>query len=533
MNRINGKKYSLFVVDDEDFDNLDKDLPYMTKEKLKGTLGFANPETGEAYVRKTGVAMIDDATLEHEFDELLANVSPHEVEGIRYKTTSGEGGFWHQLGELFTGRGTEGSVRGGGINDDSTVDPGGSRGRSQSDRPIGGSGPAQAPSSNEPLFRTTPSISSTPNVLGTTPSIVSGNNSLTNRFNESQSKDNVLGSPVTFGGTKSVITGGVNRGLTATPSNDFNVAPLVLGDQSQTPNRSVASRLTANNPNVSVTPPALEGASSDSSLTPAPKVLGQENSASISNSPSPAINSPVNAPAPHIEPAPSFMSTLGKRTGDFLSNPQNLLGLGTSLSSMLVKQPKFEMPSSVDEIRQKLISGGQLTDQGRLAQAELGNILKSTPTELYPTANDEYYNAALRRTRESYAEAEKQLDAAYNNAGMFGSGEHMAEKAKLKEQLARTESGLYSETEQRRFELARTAKYQAVQDALNVDKNTMDDLVGLTGLDVQTAAMAYGAKVADVQAIREALGTIGTESVIRGKPKQVTAQTQSNIMGQG
>ena len=229
-----------------------------------------------------------------------------------------------------------------------------------------------------------------------------------------------------------------------------------------------------------------------------------------------ALGKPVTlgqtAPPGFTEAASTQTPTIFSR----LKQPASILGATSLAASTIPKTPQFQMPSSVGALQEKLLSEGALTDIGKQAQLELGNILKTPAEELYPTANDAYYQAALRRTRENYAEAQKQLDAAYNLAGMYGSGEHLAEKAKLQEELARTESGLAAQTEQRRFELARTAKYQAVQDALGVDRQTMDDLVGLSGLDVQTAAMMYGADVADVQSIREALGTVGAELLVRG-----------------
>ena len=86
----------------------------------------------------------------------------------------------------------------------------------------------------------------------------------------------------------------------------------------------------------------------------------------------------------------------------------------------------------------------------------------------------------------------------------------------MKEQLARTESGVSAEIEQRRFELARTTQYQALQDSLGVDKGMMDDLVGLTGLSAEMAAQVYGAKVSEVIAMRQSLGTLGVEALLRG-----------------
>jgi hypothetical protein len=51
-------------------------------------------ETKTAYIRKTGIAEMDQATLEHEFDELMQETSPHEIDGIRYKKS---GNIFRQL----------------------------------------------------------------------------------------------------------------------------------------------------------------------------------------------------------------------------------------------------------------------------------------------------------------------------------------------------------------------------------------------------------------------------------------------------
>lgn len=200
-----------------------------------------------------------------------------------------------------------------------------------------------------------------------------------------------------------------------------------------------------------------------------------------------------------------------------LITPNNVIGGASLLGSIATPSPQFQMPDSVEELRKKLIEGQGLSPLGQQAQAELGNILRSSPQELYSPANDAYYAETNRVIDEQYGQAKRQLDAAYNNAGMLGSGEYMAELNKLMQAQANAKSAFAQTENQRRFELARTDKYRAIQDSLGVDKNTMDNLVGLTGLDVQTAAMLYGAKVADVQAIRESLGTLGVELISRGQ----------------
>lgn len=76
--------YEIRIVSNEEFDT----LPY---KGAKNALGLADPRTNVAYVRSTGVRELDDNTINHEFDELMMRVSPHEEDGIRYKSGGGLG----------------------------------------------------------------------------------------------------------------------------------------------------------------------------------------------------------------------------------------------------------------------------------------------------------------------------------------------------------------------------------------------------------------------------------------------------------
>ena len=104
------------------------------------------------------------------------------------------------------------------------------------------------------------------------------------------------------------------------------------------------------------------------------------------------------------------------------------------------------------------------------------------------------------------------IDPNYQTRGDFAYAQNL-----LDESYMNTRNSYVAQEEQRRFELARTEKYDTIKTALGVDKNQMDDIVGLTGLDVQTAAMIYGAKVQDITSIREVLGTLGMELILRGQ----------------
>jgi len=70
--------YEIRVVSNEEFDS----LPY---KRAKNSLGLADAKNRIAYVRETGIRDLDENTINHEFDELLMKVSPHEEDGIRYK----------------------------------------------------------------------------------------------------------------------------------------------------------------------------------------------------------------------------------------------------------------------------------------------------------------------------------------------------------------------------------------------------------------------------------------------------------------
>ena len=486
MDAVKGMKptYSIFVLDDDEYLGLHKYIPEVKKEDLEISVGFANPKSREAYIRRTNCKALDDETILHEAEELLAKHSSHaDEENIRWKKgrdiiapiataigsiinpvlgmamAGGYGAYKQAKGEQGLGQTllSTGLAGLGGL-------------ASQAAR--GGQTAMQAAKAGwqagggilgKPLSAIQSAITGTSGAQMAAQRAATG---LGGQFAAKQAAE-FGGTPVTFGGQTSLLTGGA-RGLSAMPTILGNVMPSIG----------------------QVTPGAVQ---------PSPTGIGTMQQ--------------VTQPAPTTPP--TFMGKIG----EIAKQPSTILGGASILGGMATPTPKFEMPPYVSELREKLMAGGSLTPLGEQAKTELETILKSKPTELYPTATDEYYNAALRRTRESYTEAERQLDQAFNLAGMYGSGEHMAEKAKLKEQLARTESGLAAETEQRRFELARTAKYQAIQDSLGVDRDTMDDIAGLTSLSVAQAAMMYGADVQDIQAIREALGTLGIELIMRGIPQ--------------
>jgi len=73
------EEFTIKLLSDEDFDK----LPYAD---AKGSLGMSVMATKTAYIRRTGIKDMDQGTINHEFDELMQQSSPHEINGIRYKS---------------------------------------------------------------------------------------------------------------------------------------------------------------------------------------------------------------------------------------------------------------------------------------------------------------------------------------------------------------------------------------------------------------------------------------------------------------
>ena len=89
------QEYTIKILKNEDFDN----LPY---PRAKEALGMSVMKTKTAYIRETGIKGLDQSTLEHEFDELMAQTSEHEIDGIRYKLPL-LGPLFAALGKLIGG----------------------------------------------------------------------------------------------------------------------------------------------------------------------------------------------------------------------------------------------------------------------------------------------------------------------------------------------------------------------------------------------------------------------------------------------
>ena len=524
--------FTIMKLKNEDYLNLHKQFSNIKKEDLENSLGFADREAGEIFIRKSGNEKVDNEVILHEAEELFKETSPHEKNGIRFGWFKKAFGFSSQpavnvvapilasllLGpagfalaglagagtsaltqKLNTGKinplqvglsGLGGALAGG------AMAPG-----VAASKAVGGGYLGQVASGLQSAVgiqsgaQKTLAAKALPSITSAAPSTISAGlpqNALGQLGN--------VGSQFAPAGNLSI--GGVAPTAGAAASNiGAGINMAALGSKAVTP----SIPLYGGQAPAGTSPLAPAPISSVSPIGPASAGL-------------PGTLPPATAPA---------SKTLIEQAKGLVNVP-NVLGAASIAGSMGGKQPEFQMPSTVEDIRKKLleqtqvdpITGemkqGGLTEVGKQAQLELGNILKSTPQELYAPNKDAYYQAVLRRTRTSYDEAKKNLDAAYNVAGVYGSGEHLAAQDKLAQQLTNAESDLFAQTEQRNFEFAQNQKYNAIKDAMQVDKDVFDDIIGITGIEASVAAQIYGAKVADIISIREALGTLGTELILRG-----------------
>lgn len=517
--------YIVQVLSDKEFDQ----LPY---KRARTSLGCADPEKNMAFVRETGVKELDMATLQHEVDELAAKVSPHEEDGIRYKSggslgrilapvlgglvTVLSGGTLAPLGVAIGSAGSVGTSQYSKAKKPEKYGQPGQIGDILGSALTGGAGAYGAGQLG--LGGVAGGTQAAPGFLSKAAGITKGA---------------LLGTPAAIGGP-ATTSFGVPVGSTFTPPTSGLLGTGgAIGGAGTKASQAAGAKWAAPTITKGFPSPIAPASSFVPSTVPGPQggnILGQTQGKTPTALP--ALTGPPGvspAVAPGIAPVIPGVSPAAKPFSfqDLITGP-NIMGAASLLGGAGLGTPEFKMPDTVEQLRAKIMEGQGLSPLGQQAQSELANILGSQPSQINAPAGDEYYAATNRQIDLQYDNAKASLDAAYNNAGMLNSGEHLGEVRKLEEARANAKSAFVVSENQRRFEYGSSQKYNAIQSALGVDRNVMDDLVGLTGLDVTTAAIIYGANAADITAIREALGTLGSELLLRGQGVQGSQQAKIN-----
>jgi len=212
---------------------------------------------------------------------------------------------------------------------------------------------------------------------------------------------------------------------------------------------------------------------------------------------------------------------------NYLKQPQNLLGVGSMIGSAVPQTPEYEAPSFVGDLTSRMLGGKAVSEIGQRARGELTDVMgrEGVWGEQMP---DEYFTTATRRVDESYDQAEKDLVKRYKHYGAEGSSDFTNDLRELRQDQAREKAALGTELEARWYTQALTRSYDSIKQALNVDDTVMNDLLGLAGMQIQEAAFKYGAEVADVQSLREALGLTGA-ALLQGASNERTSNSMLGV----
>lgn len=500
--------YTVQVLTNKEFDK----LPY---KHIKDALGLADKEKNMAFVRETGVKEWDIATLRHEIDELVAKVSPHEEDGIRYKSFKK---WWRRnierpIEAIFQPKKFAGTGAGRAASIVTPILLGALTGGLGLGAGVGGAGAGTWGAGTGALYG-----GWSASKRGGDPLLGAAMGGLGGWGGARLGTGAVAGGTAADPGFLSKAGGIIKGGLVGTPATAAaGATPGIIGSGGNLLGMGAG---TAGRVGVTgATGTTLKG--SLAATQPTTIQFGGQTSNILGGMRGLTAATPA-AIAPTVSAvSPSFWGGLAKGAGDWLKKPQNILGLGMTGASMLPKAPAFpevDYDAMINELR----SGTGVTALGQQAQAELQRIMSMSPEELYPVGTDSYYTAVLRQTREAYGRAQDALAQRYNmiDPNYQQSGEYQEMSRRLDTELANIESDYAATEEQRRFELARTAKYQAVQDALQVDDAVMREISGLTGLSAQQAATKYAAQLSDIEAIRQALSDVGGRLLTGGFTEQ-------------
>lgn len=561
-------KYIVQVLNDKEFDA----LPY---SKVRESLGCADPEKGLAFVRETGVAAIDIGTLTHEVNHLMEKhhgESP-DLDGIYYKSGSnffsqvfGGGGLGGILGDVaavalapFTGGASLGfmpllSAAGGAIQGGIQGGAGGILGGALKGFGVGGIGSALGGAAAGGLGLLGGAAAGESGLAGAATGLGEGANTFISGI-PGFGSGGVLsgatglggasfGTPAAGAGTSALFSnvgapgaaaanaGAAGAGTTFAPAgggsgllgttNAFNAANAV--DIASAPIAAapggvggVGTGVTGSSPfNLNSSPFAPQ--SSGGLLGGAPTQAGLPSTTAdpaLTGLPS-TIAQQTPQVAPGITTAASSPTASTAASG-FKLNPLTL-GAGLLGASALVPSPQFQMPPEIGQLEQQIASGQAGGPLGQAAQNELQSIISSPPSSLNPPlqANDPYFASTFSQMDIANNQAIDQLKASYQQSGQLGSGEYQQQLANLLQQQSDAKNQIVAQENQTRYLAGQQEQMSAIGQALGIDQANTQELLGLTGLDVQAAAIKYGVAASDVTALRNALGTVGGQALTQG-----------------
>jgi hypothetical protein len=375
------KKYTLHYLSDKEFDK----LPYT---HARTSFGCADEKTGNAFVRRTGIRPIDEFVTDHELSELVAKVSPHEVDGIRYKTSGNIlGKLWNSItGEPQTNQET-GSYKGG--SPTNTYASGGENNLSQT---IANQDVNKGTVTGSLGASTTPTNTSTINQPSTT-------SPLNNAFENYQS--NQLGfanTPLTLGGTTNNVSPNLQtiNSPSSTPQTSFSSPNSIANMFSASQNKSLGTPVSLGNQNYNVTggTEGLQATPTTNSATASS--LGFETPSTTTTSPATKSNVPLQtinqaAVTPSLQTSgetSTVPATQAKSKTPFLESifgkdwRQTLLGAGVSAIGQMTAAKTQTVNPTDSALYNQVVERVQSGTQVELTPAQTTAITQNYDTQL-------------------------------------------------------------------------------------------------------------------------------------------------------
>ena len=192
-------------------------------------------------------------------------------------------------------------------------------------------------------------------------------------------------------------------------------------------------------------------------------------------------------------------------------------GLGISaLGSMGGETPQFEMSPMYGDATERLLGGKGISELGSVARDKL----LSNMGEEFTSTPDAYYEAATRRLNESYDKAEKDFAAQYKSlrpgANVENDSAYREGINKIRQDRARETSGIAADLDFRRETEYLNRQAQSIQQALGVDRQTMQDYMALAQLETAVLAMNTGVSINEAEDFKKIFGDLGGMFMQRG-----------------
>lgn len=195
---------------------------------------------------------------------------------------------------------------------------------------------------------------------------------------------------------------------------------------------------------------------------------------------------------------------------EMLKGASGKIGLASFLGSALIPSPEYKGPAVDFNTLSEYAARGPQTATGKLVAEEVKKVLGAPYGTAYTAIAEPYARQAQSLLAKNYAEQGRVLDQQYEAAGMLNSGQHQAARQRLAGQEATEVANIHGDVAVKLAAMEGDLRAQFAQIGLQLDQSTMQDLLGITGMQVNQAAAMYGARMEDVQSLRGMLASAGT-----------------------